>query len=69
MLTVMILTLTKYCEESSMSLVSIYNSFILNVLLTFFTFLTFIYVFIRSKLVLGHLSGEIKELYMSGKTC
>ena len=52
-----------------MSLVSIYNSFIINVLLTFFTFLTFIYVFIRSKLVLGHLSGEIKELYMSGKTC
>ena len=52
-----------------MSLVSIYNSFILNVLLTFFTFLTFIYVFIRFKLVFGHLCGRIKELYMSGKTC
>ena len=38
-------------------------------ILNFFTFLTFIYVAIRFKLVLGHLSGKIKKLYMSGKTC
>ena len=35
----------------------------------FFTFMIFIYVVIRFKLVLGHLCGKIKELYMSGKTC
>ena len=52
-----------------MSLVYIYNSFILNVFLTFVTLLLFIYVVIRFKLVLGHLSGKIKELCMSGKTC
>ena len=40
-----------------------------NVFLTFFTFLTFIYVVVRFNLVLGHLRGRIKELYMSGKTC
>ena len=34
----MILTLMKYCEEYSMSLVYLYNSFILNVFLTFFYF-------------------------------
>ena len=51
-----------------MSLVYLSNSFNLNVL-NFFTFLTFIYVVIRFKLVLGHLSGKIEELYMSGKTC
>ena len=52
-----------------MSLVYIYSSSILNVFLTFFTFLTFAYVVIRFILVLGQLSGKIKELYMSGKTC
>ena len=33
----------------------------------FFTFLTFIYMSIRFKLVLGHLCWRIEELYMSGK--
>ena len=67
---VMILTLMKYCEEYlSMYLVYIYNSFILNVFLTFLLFSTFIFVVIRFKLVLAHLCGRIKELYLSGKTC
>ena len=66
MLIVIILTLMKYCDEQSMNLVYIYNSFILNVFLTFFTFLTSIYVAIRFKLVLVHLcGGKIKELYIS----
>ena len=43
----MILTLMKHCEKQSMYLVSIYNSFILNVFLTFLLFLTFIYLVIR----------------------
>ena len=51
-----------------MSLVYICNSFILKYILDFFLLFD-IYVFIRFKLVLGHLSGKIKELYMSGKTC
>ena len=51
-----------------MYLVYIYNSFILNVFLTFFYFFD-IYVVIRFKLVLGHLRERIKELYMSEKTC
>ena len=66
---VMILTLRKYCEEQRMYLVYIYNSFILNVFLTFFTFLTFIYVVITFKLVHGLLCHRIEELYVSGKTC
>ena len=69
MLCVMILTWVKYCEEQIMYLVYIYNSFVLNVLLTFFYFLTFIYEVIRFKLVLGYLCGKIQELYLSGKTC
>ena len=52
-----------------MYLAYIYNSFILNVLLTFFTFLTSIYVVMRFKLVLKRLLWRIKGLYMSGKTC
>ena len=69
MLYVMILTWMKYCEKQSMYLVYIYNSFVLNVLLTLFYFLTFIYEVIRFKLVLGYLCGKIQELYLSGKTC
>ena len=69
MLCVMILTWMKYCEEQSIYLVYIYNSFFLNVLLTFFYFLRFIYEVIRFKLVLGYLCGKIQELYLSGKTC
>ena len=38
-----------------------YNSYILNVFLTFFTSLTFIYVVIKFNLVLGHLSEKIKR--------
>ena len=65
----MILTLLmKYCQEWSIYLVYIYNSFILSLFLTFLLPLTFIYVFVRFKLVLRHLCGTIKELYMSGKT-
>ena len=61
---VMILTLLmKYCQEWSIYLVYIYNSFILNSFLTFLLPYTFIYVFI----VLRHLCQTIKELYMSGK--
>ena len=52
-----------------MYLVYIYNNFILNVLLTFLLFLTFIYVVISFKSVLRHLCESIKELHMSGKTC
>ena len=52
-----------------MYLVCIYNSFIFNLFVTFFTFLTFIYEVVRFKLVLGHLSGRIEEPYISGKTC
>ena len=57
---VMILTLMKYCEEQSMYLVYLNNSFILNVFLNFLLSLTFIYVVIRFKLVLGHLCERIK---------
>ena len=65
----MILTLLmKYCQEWSFYLAYIYNSFIFNSFLTFLFPLTFICVFIRFKLVLGHLRGRIEELYMSGKT-
>ena len=65
---VMILTLLiKYCLEWSMYLVYIYNSYIFNLFLTFLLLLTFIYVFTKFKLVLGHFGGRIKELYMSGK--
>ena len=64
----MILTLLmKYCQEWSIYLVYIYNSFIFNSFLTFLLPLTFIYVFIRFKLVLRHLCGMIRELYMSVK--
>ena len=55
---VMILTLRKYCEEQRMYLVYIYNSFILNVFLTFSTFLTFIYVVTRFKLVAIWVGGS-----------
>ena len=44
------------------------NSFIFN-LLTYFTFLAFIYEVMRFKLVLRHLCGRIEELCMSEKTC
>ena len=43
-----------------MYLVYIYNSFILNVFLTFLLFLTFIYVVIRFKLVFGHLCRRVQ---------
>ena len=65
----MILTLLiKYCQEWSICLVCIYNSFILNSFLTFLLPLIFIYVLIRFKLILKDLCRTIKELYMSGKT-
>ena len=44
-----------------MYLVYIYNSFI-------FTIDTFIYVFIRFKLVLEHLGGRMEGMHISGKT-
>ena len=44
------------------------NSFILNSFLTFLLPLAFIYALIKFKLVLRHLRGTIRELYMSGKT-
>ena len=57
----------KYCQEWSFCLVYIYNSFVFNPFLPFLLPVTFIYVFIRFKLVLRNLCGRIKELYMSGK--
>ena len=56
----------KYCQEWSMYLVCIYNSFIFSLFLLFLLLLTFVYVFIRFKLVLEHLRGSIKELYFLG---
>ena len=60
--------LRKYCQEWSIYLVYIYHSFIFNSFLTFLLPLTFIYMFLRFKLLLRNLCGMIKELYMSGKT-
>ena len=51
-----------------MYLVYICNSFICNLFLAFLLPLAFMYVFIRFKLVLGHLCGKIEEVHMSGKT-
>ena len=66
---VMILTLLmKYCQEWSIYLVYIYNSFVFNSFLTFLLSLTFVYVLRRFKLVLRHFRGMIKELYRSGNT-
>ena len=62
-----LILLMKYCREWSIYLVYIYNSFIFNSFLTFLLPLTFIYMFIRFKLVLRHLCGMIRELYMSVK--
>ena len=57
-----LILLMKYCQEWSMYLVYIYNSFIFNLFLTFsFTFLTFIYVFVKIKLVLQYLCGRIVQ--------
>ena len=49
-----------------MYLVCIYNSFIFSLFLLFLLLLTFVYVFIKFKLVLEHLRGSIKELYLLG---
>ena len=53
--------LMKYCQEWSMYLVYIYNSFLFNQFLTILLLLTFIYMLIRFKLVLGHCMGGLRS--------
>ena len=60
------LRMMKYCREWNMYLVCIYNSFIFSLFLLFLLLLTFVYVFIRFKLILEHLCGSIKELCLLG---
>ena len=65
---ILITLLMKYCQDWSMYLVFIYNGFVFNLFFNFLLLLTFIYVVLRFKLVLGYFCGRIEELYMSGKT-